>query len=87
MLDSDWLTNVLRCAIIFRETHGERGSRQLSTKLQYLYHFTKWFQLFQKVFQQQYNQNQQDTGQIHTYSKQCDKKRQILSLFCHTITF
>ncbi len=36
MLDSDWLTNVLRCAIIFRETHGERSSRQLSTTLQYL---------------------------------------------------
>ncbi len=30
MLESDWLTNVLRCAIIFRETHGERSSRQLS---------------------------------------------------------
>ncbi len=23
MLESDWLTNILRCAIIFRETHGE----------------------------------------------------------------
>ncbi len=31
MLESDWLTNVLRCAILFRETHlGERSSRQLS---------------------------------------------------------
>jgi len=30
MLESDWLTNVLRCAIIFRETHGKRSSRQLS---------------------------------------------------------
>ncbi len=30
MLESDWLTNVLRCIIIFRETHGERSSRQLS---------------------------------------------------------
>ncbi len=30
MLESDWLTNVLRCTIIFRETHGERSSRQLS---------------------------------------------------------
>ncbi len=35
MLESDWLTNVLRCAIIFRETHGERSSRQLSTALQF----------------------------------------------------
>ncbi len=30
MLESDWLRNVLRCAIIFREMHGERSSRQLS---------------------------------------------------------
>ncbi len=30
MLEFDWLTNVLRCVIIFRETHGERSSRQLS---------------------------------------------------------
>ncbi len=30
MLESDWLTKVLRRAIIFRETHGERSSRQLS---------------------------------------------------------
>ncbi len=28
MLESDWLTNVLRCAIIFRETHGECSSKQ-----------------------------------------------------------
>ncbi len=33
MLESDWLTNILRCAIIFRETHGERSSRQLLTAL------------------------------------------------------
>ncbi len=29
MLESDCLTNVLRCAIIFRETQGERSSRQV----------------------------------------------------------
>ncbi len=33
MLESDWLTNVLRCAIIFREKHGERSSRQVLTAL------------------------------------------------------
>ncbi len=27
MLESDWLTNVLRCAIIFKETHGECSSQ------------------------------------------------------------
>ncbi len=31
MLESDWLTNVLRCAIIFREAHGERSSRHRIT--------------------------------------------------------
>ncbi len=35
MLESDWLTNVLGCAINFRETHSERSSRQLSTALQF----------------------------------------------------
>ncbi len=30
MLESDWMTNVRRCVIIFRDT-GERSSRQLST--------------------------------------------------------
>ncbi len=34
MLESDWLTHVMRCAIIFRETRGERSSRQISTALQ-----------------------------------------------------
>ncbi len=38
-----------------------------------LYHFAKWFLLFQKVLQQKNNQNQQDTGQIQKYSKQWDK--------------
>ncbi len=36
MLESDWLTNALRCAIIFRETHGERSSRQLLTALHHV---------------------------------------------------
>ncbi len=26
-LESDWLMNILRCAIIFREIHGERSDR------------------------------------------------------------
>ncbi len=33
MLESDWLTTVLRCEIIFRETNGERSSRQLLSVL------------------------------------------------------
>ncbi len=73
MLESDWLTNVLRFAIIFRETHVERSSRQLSTALQFCITSPNDFKWFQKVSQQQYNQNQQDTVQIHKYSKQWDK--------------
>ncbi len=70
MLESDWLMNILRSAIIFRETHSKLISRHRITAL---YHFSKWFQLFQKALQQQYNQNQQDTGQIQKYSKRWDK--------------
>ncbi len=33
MLESDGLMNILRCVIIFRETHGEHISRQLLTAL------------------------------------------------------
>ncbi len=33
MLEYDWLTNVQMCAIIFREMHGERISRQLLNAL------------------------------------------------------
>ncbi len=49
MLESDWLTNVLRCAIIFRETHGERSSRH---RITCPYHFAKWFVLFQRSLAQ-----------------------------------
>ncbi len=48
MLESDWLTNVLRCVIIFRETHGERSSRHCITCP---HHFAKWFELFQRYLQ------------------------------------
>ncbi len=58
MLESDWLTNVLRCAIIFRETHGERSSRH---RITCPYHFAKWFALFQGPYslKQQKNHNPQ----------------------------
>ncbi len=50
MLESDWLSNVLRCAIIFREMHGERSSRQLSATLHD--HITSQNDL---LFQRSYN--------------------------------
>ncbi len=48
MLESDWLTNVLWCAIIFRDTHGERSSRH---RITCPYHFAKRFALFQRSLQ------------------------------------
>ncbi len=48
MLESDWLTNVLRCAIIFSDTHGERSSGH---RITCRYHFAKWFVLFQRSLQ------------------------------------
>ncbi len=39
---------VLWCAIIFRETHGERSSRH---RITWPYHFAKWFALFQRSLQ------------------------------------
>ncbi len=48
MLESDWLMNILRCAIIFRETHGERSSRH---RITCPYHFAKLFVLFQRSLQ------------------------------------
>ncbi len=51
------------------------------------YHFAKLFQLFQKFLQQQYNQNQQDTGQIHKYSKQWDKNDRPFPCFATKLRF
>ncbi len=49
MLESDWLTNVLRCAIIFRETHGSGNVVPLD-RITWPYHFAKWFLLFQRSY-------------------------------------
>ncbi len=58
MLESDWLTNVLGCAIIFRETHGERSSRQLSNALQFRITLPNYF----KYFERSYNSNTAKTN-------------------------
>ncbi len=48
MLESDWLTNILRWAIIFSEMHDERRFQAaLLTTLHEHTHFAKWFRLFQ----------------------------------------
>ncbi len=59
MLESDWLRNVLRCAIIFREKHSERSSRQLSWSHYMTLSLRKMISVISKVLQQKYNQNLQ----------------------------
>ncbi len=61
MLESDWLTNILRCAIISRETHSERSSRQLLTALHVNITSPNDFSYFKGPYslQQQNNQNPQ----------------------------
>ncbi len=69
MLESDWLTNILRSAIIFRETHGEHSSRQVLTALHV--HITSPNDL--SYFKGPYSkitQTHKDTGQTNTYCKQ-----------------
>ncbi len=87
MLESDWLTNVLTCAIIFRETHGEHSSRQLSWPHYMTISLHQTISVISKVLQEQYNQNPQDTGQIHKYSKQNNKIDRSCPYFCYKITF
>ncbi len=59
ILESDWLTNVLRCAIIFRETHDERSSRQLSWPHYSSVSLCQVISVISKVLQQKNNQNPQ----------------------------
>ncbi len=59
MLESDWLTNVLRCAIIFRETQGERNSRQLSWPHYSSVSLHQIISVILNVLQQKNNQNPQ----------------------------
>ncbi len=83
MLESDWLMNVLRCAIILSETHGERSSRHRITRP---YHFAKWLALFQRSLQPK-TAKESKPGQTNKYSKQKNKKiDRSYPCFCHKIT-
>ncbi len=73
MLESDWLKNVLRCAIIFRETHGERSSRQLSWLHYSFVSLRQIFLLFQRSYNRKITKTHNNTGQTNTYSKLKDK--------------
>ncbi len=84
MLESDWLTNVLRCAIIFRETHGERSSRH---RITWPYHSAKWFLLLQRSYNKKITKTHNDTSQTNKYSKQKDKIDRSCPCFCHKIKF
>ncbi len=57
MLESDWLTNVLRCAIIFRKTHGEHSSRQFSWPHYMTISLRLIIYVISMVSQQKINQN------------------------------
>ncbi len=57
MLESDWLTNILRCAIIFREMQDECSSRQLSWPHCSSVSLHQMISVISQVFQQKNNQN------------------------------
>ncbi len=85
MLESDWLTNVLRCAIIFREMHGDCSSRH---RITWTYHFTKWFVISKVLtaYNSKRAKTHNDTGQTNKYSKQKDKNYRSCPCFWHKIT-
>ncbi len=86
MLESDWLTNVLKCAIIFRETHGERSSKQLSWP-SYSSVSLRTISVISKVFQQKKNKTLNDTGQTNKHSKQKDKSTDLVHVFATKLRF
>jgi hypothetical protein len=87
MLESDWLTNVLRCAIIFRETHGERSSRQFLTALQFRITSPNDFGYFKRSYNNKTTKTHNDTGQTHKYSKQWDKNDRSVPCFATKLHF
>ncbi len=86
MLESDWLTTVLRCEIIFRETNGERSSRPLLSVLHVHITSPNDFSYFKDLTTAKYPKPK-DTGQTNKYSKQYDKNDRSFPRFCHKITF
>ncbi len=71
MLEPDWLKNVLRCAVIFRETHSEPGTvlHDHVTLPNYLSYFKDPYSKRTKTHN--------DTGQTNKYSKQRDNNNHI----------
>ncbi len=76
-LNLNWLTNVLRCAIIFRETHSNT----------WLYHSQNDFCYFKGLTTEKTTKTHNDPGQINKYSKQKDKIDRSCPRFCHKIKF
>ncbi len=85
MLESDWLTIVLRSAIIFREMHGERSSKQLSWPHYSSVSLRLMISVISKVFQQKKKHN--DTGQTNKHSKQKDKSTDLVHVFATKLRF
>ncbi len=68
MLESDWLTDILRCAIIFRVTHVVPGS--FLDRITDPFQFAKWFLIFQRSYNRKIIKTHNDIGQTNKYSKQ-----------------
>ncbi len=80
MLESDWLMGILRCAIIFRETHGECSSRQLLTALHDHITSPNDLSYFKGLYSLKQQKNQHWPNK---YSKQQGKKDRSFPCFCH----
>ncbi len=52
-----------------------------------LYHFAKWFLLFQSSYNRKITKTHNDTSQTNKYIKQKDKINRSCSCFCHKIMF
>lgn len=61
MLDSDWLMNILRRAIIFQEKHSYEVVSGLLTALQFLITVPNYFSYFKDAYSPQEQKNQNPT--------------------------
>ncbi len=56
-------------------------------RITWLYHFTKWFLLFQMSYSRKITKTHNNTGQTNKYSKQKNKIDRSCPCFCHKIAF
>ncbi len=56
-------------------------------RITWLYHFTKWFLLFQRSYNRKITKTYNNTGQTNKYSKQKNKIDRSCPCICHKIAF